>query len=95
MAKTARPSPISMNVFAHQRGKRSTLRLGPRDQGEPRRQPEPVDGGKADHDRKDGEFEQQQPPVAGHNQSMKRADQDPGVDEPRLDQRCDTGHAKR
>jgi hypothetical protein len=40
-------------------------------------------------------LEHQELPVPSHNQSAERADQDPGVDEPRQDQCRDTGNAKR
>src|SRR6516164_1025683 len=59
---------------APQRGKRGRAGAVLRADGKLRREREPVDGGKADHDRKGSELEQEKPAVIGRKQRTDRAD---------------------
>src|ERR1700736_2780561 len=64
-------------------------------QREPRRQPEAVDGRECQHECEDDEFEDQDLPVFGDQEAVKRTDQDPGIDDAAQHEDRDAEHAQR
>ena len=91
MAKIESPRR-SRSMCSQCEGLRSASSEGKASRGVKR---EPIDCGERQHHGEGGKLEHQELPIAGHNQSAERADQDPGVDDPRQDQRRNADNAKR